>query len=68
MLQGFPENELVRLPNRDAMEAHFMASLKEADVLKHRSSVISNMHKKDHKQLFSGLQSGKVPYLCIRLN
>lgn len=35
-----------------------MACVKEADVLKHRSQVISNMQKKDHNQLWLGLQNG----------
>ncbi len=36
-----------------------MSCLKEADVLKHRSQVINNMQKKDHKQLWTGLQNDK---------
>lgn len=41
------------------IEAHFMASIKEADALKHKSQVINEMQKKDHKQLWMGLQNGK---------
>jgi len=52
---NFPENDIVHLPNREAVEAHYMATLKEADVLKHKNTVVSNMQKKDHKQLWTGL-------------
>nr|CAD7203270.1 unnamed protein product [Timema douglasi] len=55
----FPEDELLHCPSRDAVESHFMACVKEADVLKHRSQVVSNMQKKDHNQLWLGLQNDK---------
>jgi len=45
--------------NREAVESHFMSCVKEADVLKHRSQVVSSMQKKDHNQLWLGLQNGK---------
>uniref|UniRef100_A0A336JYM0 Autophagy protein 5 n=1 Tax=Culicoides sonorensis TaxID=179676 RepID=A0A336JYM0_CULSO len=48
----FPEDVIFRCPNRETVEAHFMASLKEADVLKHRGAVMQNMQKKDHTQLW----------------
>jgi autophagy-related protein 5 len=35
-----------------------MSMLKEADALKHRSSVINGMQKKDHKQMWMGLVHG----------
>lgn len=35
-----------------------MACLKEADFLKHRGQIVSNMQKKDHNQLWLGLQNG----------
>lgn len=35
-----------------------MSCLKEADVLKRRGQVVSNMQKKDHAQLWLGLQNG----------
>lgn len=59
MLKNFPEDELLHCPNKEAVEAHFMATVKEADVLKHRSQVINGMQKKDHKQLWTGFQNGK---------
>lgn len=40
-----------------------MSSLKEADGLKHRGQVITNMQGKDHKQLWMGLCNGTVHYV-----
>uniref|UniRef100_A0A182Q286 Autophagy protein 5 n=1 Tax=Anopheles farauti TaxID=69004 RepID=A0A182Q286_9DIPT len=54
----FPDDILIRCPNREIVEAHFMSSLKEADVLKHRGQVVSAMQKKDHNQLWLGLVNG----------
>lgn len=36
-----------------------MSCIKEADALKHKSQVINDMQKKDHKQLWMGLQNGE---------
>jgi autophagy-related protein 5 len=36
-----------------------MSCLKEADALKHKGQIISQMQKKDHKQLFLGLMNDK---------
>lgn len=44
---------------REVVESHFMSSLKEADGLKHRGQIITNMQSKDHKQLWMGLCNGK---------
>lgn len=35
-----------------------MSCIKEADALKHKGQVINDMQKKDHKQLWMGLQNG----------
>lgn len=52
---------------RDVVEAHYMSTVKEADVLKHRGQVMSTMQKKDHNQLWLGLQNGKlVSNTCIK--
>lgn len=51
---------------RDAVESYFMSCLKEADVLKHRSQVVSSMQKKDHTQLWLGLQNGN--YCSLKLS
>lgn len=37
-----------------------MSSIKEADALKHKSQVVNDMQKKDHKQLWMGLQNGEM--------
>lgn len=57
--QKFPDDELMHCQGRAAVESHFMATVKEADALKHRSQVISSMQKKDHLQLWQGLQNDK---------
>lgn len=57
--EKFPETQIFRLNSKDLVEAHFMACLKEADVLKHRGQIVSSMQKKDHNQLWSGLQNDK---------
>lgn len=36
-----------------------MSCIKEADVLKHKTQIATNMQKKDHSQLWLGLQNGK---------
>ena len=44
--------------SRETVEAHFMSCIKEADQIKHGGRVISAMQKKDHNQLWQGLQNG----------
>uniref|UniRef100_A0A5F9DA35 Autophagy protein 5 n=1 Tax=Oryctolagus cuniculus TaxID=9986 RepID=A0A5F9DA35_RABIT len=56
---NFPEKDLLHCPSKDAIEAHFMSCMKEADALKHKSQVINEMQKKDHKQLWMGLQNDR---------
>ncbi|GAB5571761.1 autophagy protein 5 isoform X1 [Prionailurus iriomotensis] len=58
-LKCFPEKDLLHCPSKDAIEAHFMSCVKEADALKHKSQVINEMQKKDHKQLWMGLQNDR---------
>ncbi|XP_009866507.1 PREDICTED: autophagy protein 5-like, partial [Apaloderma vittatum] len=55
--KNFPEKDLLHCHSKDVIEAHFMACIKEADALKHKSQVINEMQKKDHKQLWMGLQN-----------
>lgn len=57
--QNFPEKHLLHCGSRAIVEAHFMSTVKEADMLKHRSLVVSTMQKKDHNQLWTGLQNHK---------
>ncbi|XP_043921174.1 autophagy protein 5 isoform X2 [Protopterus annectens] len=57
--KNFPEAELLHCLYKDTIEAYFMSCIKEADALKHKSQVINEMQKKDHKQLWMGLQNDK---------
>jgi autophagy-related protein 5 len=57
--KNFPESELVRCNSRPAIESIFMSTIKEADTLKHRGQVMGGMQKKDHNQLWLGLQNDK---------
>ncbi|XP_046403770.1 autophagy protein 5 [Ischnura elegans] len=55
----FPEAEILHCPSREAVESHFMSTVKEADALKHRGQVAGSMQKKEHNQLWMGLQNDK---------
>jgi len=55
----FPDQDVVPCSSREQIEAYFMSCLKEADQLKHAGRVMSSMQKKDHVQLWSGLQNDK---------
>nr|CAG4645736.1 EOG090X0BB3 [Lynceus sp. MCZ IZ 141354] len=56
----FPEMKLIRGSNtREAVESQWMACLKEADALKHKGLVISQMQKKDQHSLWQGLLNDK---------
>eukprot|EP00088_Acartia_fossae_P054637 TRINITY_DN6297_c0_g1_i2.p1 TRINITY_DN6297_c0_g1~~TRINITY_DN6297_c0_g1_i2.p1 ORF type:complete len:267 (-),score=38.17 TRINITY_DN6297_c0_g1_i2:223-1023(-) len=55
----FPDQEVVPCHSREQIESYFMSCLKEADQLKHGGRVMSLMQKKDHVQLWSGLQNDK---------
>ncbi|MBN3305702.1 autophagy protein 5 isoform X3 [Amia ocellicauda] len=57
--KNFPEKDILHCPCNSVIEAHFMSSIKEADALKHKGQVINEMQKKDHKQLWMGLQNDK---------
>ncbi|XP_023341359.1 autophagy protein 5 isoform X2 [Eurytemora carolleeae] len=56
---NFPIQDLVPLTSSENVESHFMSNIKEADQLKHAGRVVSTMQKKDHLQLWSGLQNDK---------
>ncbi|XP_058881629.1 autophagy protein 5 isoform X2 [Acipenser ruthenus] len=64
--KNFPEKDLLHCTSNYVIEAHFMSCIKEADVLKHKGQVINEMQKKDHKQLWMGLQNGSAHryHLC----
>lgn len=55
----FPAKDIVRCNTKSQIETSFMSSIKEADELKHKGSVIQNMVKKDHNQLWSSLVNDK---------
>ncbi|XP_060535917.1 autophagy protein 5 [Cylas formicarius] len=55
----FPETQIYRFSSKEMVESHFMSCLKEADVLKHRGQIVTSMQKKDHNQLWLGLQNDK---------
>lgn len=55
----FPTEDLVRCNTKELIEANFMASVKEADALKHKSLVVKNLVKKEFNQLWSGLAYDK---------
>nr|QHA24496.1 autophagy protein 5 [Rhipicephalus haemaphysaloides haemaphysaloides] len=57
--QDFPEKQILHCGSRAVVESHFMSAIKEADMLKHRSQVVSTMQKKDHNQLWVGLLNSK---------
>jgi len=56
---SFPTQQLIPCESREVIESHFMSALKEADQLKHAGRVVSSMQKKDHLQLWTGLQNDK---------
>ncbi|MED6249567.1 autophagy protein 5 [Ataeniobius toweri] len=58
--KNFPDQDLLHCSSNSVVEAHFMSSIKEADALKHKSQVVNDMQKKDHKQLWMGLHNGKM--------
>lgn len=55
----FPSDELVRCNNKTSIESNFMSTIKEADGLKHKGSVMRNLVKKECNQLWSGLMNDK---------
>eukprot|EP00094_Tigriopus_californicus_P002092 TCALIF_02016-PA protein Name:"Similar to ATG5 Autophagy protein 5 (Pongo abelii)" AED:0.09 eAED:0.09 QI:4/1/1/1/1/1/4/341/245 len=56
---NYPHQEILRLDSPQAVEMNFMSSIKEADFIKHAGKIISTMQKKDHLQLWQGLQNDK---------
>lgn len=57
--EDFPEDELIHCDGKEVVESYFMSAVKEADSLKHKSQIINSMQKKDHKQLWLGLNNDK---------
>lgn len=57
--KDFPEAELIRCNNKAAIKATFISAIKEADVLKHKRSVVKSMVQKDQNLLWTGLVDNK---------
>lgn len=55
----YPDKEILKCDSRESVETLFMSSVKESDQLKHGGKVVSAMQKKDHAQLWQGLQNDK---------
>lgn len=55
---NFP-SDMLQLTGKDIIETYFMSTVKEADAIKHKGKVINEMLKKDHKQLWYGIQNDK---------
>lgn len=58
-LSNFPDQTLIPYSSREKIESNYMSNIKEADQLKHGGRVVSTMLKKDHMQLWAGLQNDK---------
>ena len=52
---GFPSEDLLECPSREAVESIFMSSLKESDQLKTSGKVMKQMQAREHSQLWLGL-------------
>lgn len=57
--EDFPKEELIPCETKEVVESYFMSAVKEADSLKHKSQIINSMQKKEHKQLWLGLNNDK---------
>jgi len=55
----YPKDEILFCQSRETVETHFMSCVKEADQVKHGGKVMSAMQKRDHNQLWQGLQNDK---------
>jgi len=56
---NFPDTQIIKFESRELMESYFLSCIKEADQIKHGGRVVSTMQKKDHNQLWQGLQNDK---------
>ena len=53
---------------REVIESYFMSCIKEADVLKHKKPIVTHLQKRDHNQLWTGLQNGKYKLIANIFN
>ncbi len=51
--------DMLQYTGKEMVETYFMSTVKEADALKHRGKVVNEMLKKEHKQLWYGVQNDK---------
>ena len=51
--------DMLQYTGKEMVEAYFMSTVKEADALKHKGKVVNEMLKKEHKQLWYGVQNDK---------
>jgi autophagy-related protein 5 len=56
---NFPAELINTFNNKDVVESYFLSTIKEADAIKHKGKIINDMLKKDHKQLWYGIQNDK---------
>jgi autophagy-related protein 5 len=52
-------DEILECSSKEIVESYYLSTVKEADALKHKGKIINEMQKKDHKQLWYGIQSDK---------
>jgi len=57
--ENFPADLISTQNSKDIVESHFLSTVKEADAIKHKGKIINDMLKKDHKQLWFGVQNDK---------
>ncbi|XP_063719083.1 autophagy protein 5-like [Symsagittifera roscoffensis] len=56
-LTNFPKSELLRnSASLDSLQSYFIMCVKEADALRHRSQVMSNLQKSDYNKLWFGFK------------
>ena len=60
---NFPDRDILKCDNKEAVETYFMSCVKEADQFKHGGRIVSTMQKKDHNQLWQGLANGELKIL-----
>jgi autophagy-related protein 5 len=56
---NFPAELISTQNSKDIVESYFLSTIKEADAIKHKGKIINDMLKRDHKQLWFGVQNDK---------
>jgi autophagy-related protein 5 len=52
----FPKDKILYLDKKEAVKAHFLSRMKEADFLKHKGEGMNSLKESDIESLWSGLQ------------